>query len=367
VAHLDPSRFEPLLAFGPGGLLDPEARDLERRGVARLRPVGDLVREISPWRDIRALLQIRAVLDEERPDVLHTHSSKAGVLGRLAGRLCRTRAVVHTFHGFGFHDRQGPLPRALCTGAERLCASAADRLIFVSRANRDLAASLGLGSPERYALIRSGIDLSRFPARIASAGEIKASLGFPPDAPMVVSVGNLKPQKNAPDFLRAASLVIDEVPGARFLFIGDGPMRASLEASARSPSLGGRVVFAGWRRDVPEILASADAFVLTSLWEGLPRSLVEAMRTGLPCACYATDGVSDIVEDGVNGFVVPRGDSRALAGRVRRLLQDPGLRQRLGRAAAASIGAEFDIDGMVRSQERLYEEILAQKPPPEIV
>jgi glycosyltransferase involved in cell wall biosynthesis len=144
-------------------------------------------------------------------------------------------------------------------------------------------------------------------------------------------------------------------------------MRASLEASARSPSLGGRVVFAGWRRDVPEILASADAFVLTSLWEGLPRSLVEAMRTGLPCACYATDGVSDIVEDGVNGFVVPRGDSRALAGRVRRLLQDPGLRQRLGRAAAASIGAEFDIDGMVRSQERLYEEILAQKPPPEIV
>jgi len=354
VRGLDRARFEPVLVCGRGGMLDAEASaDPSFRTIY----VDSLLRSISPIQDLLALLELTKLLLAEKPEILHTHSSKAGILGRLAAALAGVPHVVHTYHGFGFHDRQPPLVKALYVLLERLCARFTDVLVFVSRSNVAYAAAHGITRPEDAVLIRSGVALAGLPAPV-DAAKLKMSAGVGMHKPVVISIGNLKPQKNAGDFVSAAKLVAAGSPEARFVFIGDGPQRGALEAKAFTAGLEGKVLFLGWRRDAAQWLAAADVFVMTSLWEGLPRALVEAMRSGLPSVCYATDGVTDLIQDGVNGYLVEPGDHAALAARVSELLNDAPRRKALGDAAAASIGPEFDIDGMVRSQEALYERLL---------
>ncbi len=355
VRHLDRAFFEPLLICGRGGLLDEEASaDPSFRTVF----VDPLRRDISPIHDLLALLELTRILLDEKPDLLHTHSSKAGILGRLAAALAGVPVVVHTYHGFGFHDRQPPFVKNFYVLLERLCARLTDALIFVSKANIAYAAKHGIARPEEAVLIRSGVALSGLPAPV-DASKLKMSAGVGMHKPLVVSIGNLKPQKNVADLLEAAALVLAAVPEARFAFIGDGPQRRVLEARAFALGLQDRFFFLGWRRDAAQWLAASDVFVMTSLWEGLPRALVEAMKSGKPAACYGTDGVLDLVKSGENGFTVEPGDHAALAARVTELLKDEPLRRRLGEAAAAAIGPEFDIDGMVRAQEALYARLLA--------
>lgn len=354
VRHLDRSRFEPVLVCGPGGMLDEEVKN---DASLRVIFVESLLRDISPFYDLLALLELAKILLAEKPAILHTHSSKAGILGRLAAFVAGVPVVIHTYHGFGFHDRQPALVKKLYVFLERLCARFTDALIFVSKANIAYAAEHGIVRPEEAVLIRSGVALGGLPAPV-DAAKLKMSAGVGMHKPLVLSVGNLKPQKNAADFVAAAAAVIARTPEARFVFLGDGPERRPLEARAFAAGLEGKVLFLGWRRDAAQWLAAADVFVMTSLWEGLPRALVEAMKSGLPAVCYATDGVKDLIVDGANGFLVEAGDHAALAARVSELLADEPRREALGAAAAASIGPEFDIDGMVRSQEALYERLL---------
>lgn len=344
-AHLDPARWEVTVASGRGGMLDAE------------QPVhflDNLVHPLSPLRDLLALFELSAFFRREKPALVHTHSSKAGILGRLAAALAGVRAVVHTFHGFGFNDRQGALTRTVYIWAEKFAAMFTDALVFVSKSNMETARTLGIGDPRKYRLIRSGVKLSGLPAEPLD----KATLGLGQHKPHVVTVGNFKPQKNPVDFLVLAEKVLEKNRDARFVFVGDGPLRDKMEANVLLKGLGGKVALTGWRRDAARILAASEVFVLTSLWEGLPRALVEAMKSGLPPVCYATDGVLDLVRDGVNGYIVAQGDVQGMAEKVNALLTDPALRKKLGQAAAASIGPEFDIDGMVRAQEELYASLL---------
>jgi glycosyltransferase involved in cell wall biosynthesis len=352
VLNLDRSRFEAMLICGPGGLLDDEARAWPD-DAPPVRFVPDLVREIRPWRDFQAFRRLRRILLETRPEVVHTHSSKAGILGRLAAAAAGVPVIIHTFHGFGLHERQPWLTRSIYLLAERLSARVSTALVFVSRANQEYAQRLGLGGAPSWELIRSGVDLSRLPATVDPAAK-KRELGLAPETRLVLSVGNFKPQKNPEDMLAAAKIVAARCRNAAFVFVGDGPLRARLETGVRQAGLERSFLMPGWRRDVAELLACADAFALTSLWEGLPRSLVEAMKSGVPPVCYATDGVLDLIRDGENGFAPAQGDVSALAERLLALLQDDGLRRRIAAAAAASVGAEFDIQEMVRRQEELY-------------
>lgn len=354
VAHLDPERYEAVLVCGPGGLLDEEAKKAGFRTVF----VPSLVREVSPAKDLLALLQLTNLFLAERPDVVHTHSSKAGILGRIAAALAAVPRAVHTFHGFGFNDFQRHAVKSLYVRLERFCATLSDALIFVSRANEEYALRHGIGQGRRRALIRSGVDLSRFPAKLADKAAKKAELQFGRHKPLVVSIGNLKPQKNPLDFVAVAQRVSAEIPDAEFLFIGEGPLRRKIEFQVIASGLSHRFSLPGWRRDAAEWLAAADVYVMTSLWEGLPRALVEAMRSGVPSVCYAADGVRDVLEDGVNGYCVPLGDVAQAASRVVALLKDPALREKIGRNAAASIGPEFEIAGMVKAQEALYDELV---------
>lgn len=362
-SHLDPARFDVLLLCGAGGELAAKASQASSEGPNhfRIQVIDPLVHPVSPISDLRALRQLASLLRKEQPAVVHTHSSKAGILGRLAARLAGVPVAIHTYHGFGFHDRQAPWTRWFYASLEWLCCRLSNESIFVSEENRRYAAAQGLIPPGGGVLIRSGIKLADYPAPIESREKKRGQLGMRMHKPLVLSIGNLKPQKNPEGFLRAAALCLKEVPDASFAFIGDGELKTRLQSKVLSLGLTNKVFFLGWRRDAAELLAAADVFVLTSLWEGLPRSLVEAMKTGLPAVCYATDGVTDVLKDGVNGFVVEQNDEPALARRVVELLRDPEKARRLGAEAARTIGPEFDIDGMVRAQEALYLKLLDVK------
>jgi glycosyltransferase involved in cell wall biosynthesis len=306
------------------------------------------------------LLELANLFLTERPDVVHTHSSKAGILARLAAALAGVPVVVHTYHGFGFHDYLPSLVKGFYVLLERLCCRLTRAIVFVSKANEEYARRHRIGDPARYHLIRSGVRLAEFPAPVAERGKRKAQLGFGMHKPLVVSIGNLKPQKNPADFVAMAERVCAELPETEFVFVGDGPLRQRLEFQLVAKGLSGRVKLPGWRRDAAELLALADVFVMTSLWEGLPRALVEALKSGVPAVCYAADGVVDVLQDGVNGFVVAPRDVNALAEKVARLLRDEPLRKSMAAQAAASVGPEFDIDLMVRAQERLYDSLLGR-------
>jgi glycosyltransferase involved in cell wall biosynthesis len=357
VASLDRERFNAVLIAGPGGMLEGRA------DPDRLVTAARLGRDIKPLADLSAFFELRALLKKLKPAVVHTHSSKAGILGRLAAAAAGVPVIIHTFHGFGFHPAQSFIKRELFILLERFCARFSDALVFVSEANMRTARGAGIGSPEKYRLIRSGVKLGAYPAKIDRAAK-RASLGLSPEDLVVLSIGNAKPQKNPGHFLEAAARLAPRHPRARFVFAGGGEQLEELRARALARGLGKTCLFLGWRDDSGELLAASDVFALTSLWEGLPRSLVEAFKTGLPAVCYSADGVSDILRDGENGFCPPPGDLDAFCAALDRLLGDAALRSRLARGAAATDLAGFDIDLMVRQQEALYAEFLAKKGSP---
>jgi glycosyltransferase involved in cell wall biosynthesis len=354
--------FRASLVCGAGGLLDEEAARIEGVRVTFLR---DLVRPIDPWRDLRAFLALTRLFRRTRPRIVHTHSSKAGILGRAAARAAGVPIVVHTIHGFGFNDEQPAALRALGVALERCASPLATHLVAVSRRNLENGVALGLIDPARASVIRSGVRIDAF--REAAGGDrrsapLRAELGIPPDAPLVGMVACLKPQKAPLDFVEVAARVAAARPGAVFLMAGDGELRAAVEERARRRGLAGRLHLLGWRRDVPRVMAALDVVVLTSLWEGLPRVIPEAIAAGRPVVATAVDGTAEILRDGDNGFLCPPHDCDGLAARVLRLLDDPGLGERLA-ARARPILREFDIDRMVREQEDLYRRLLRAEAP----
>lgn len=359
VSHLGEDQFQTVLISGPGGILDPEARKLSQQGI-QVHFVESLVRPISPSADLRALWALYHLLKKEKPHIVHTHSSKAGILGRWAAYWAGVPILIHTFHGLGFHEGQKWPYRFLLAFIERISAKISSKLIAVSRANQSYGLKYQIGKPYQYELIRSGVDLSRFPSPV-NRMQKRLELGIQQHKPLVISIGNFKPQKNPLDFVQMAKHVLKQVPQARFLFVGDGELRPKVEAALLKEGIWDKVLLAGWRKDTAEILSTSDLFVMTSLWEGLPRSLVEAMASGLPVAAYDVDGIRDILHDGENGFLVTPKDVEALSQRVIQLLKDESLRQRLGSAARISIGKEFDINTMVRQQEELYKSCLGNK------
>jgi glycosyltransferase involved in cell wall biosynthesis len=359
VTLLDRSRFEVALACGVGAELYREAQAV---ADMRLFSLTHLVREVRPHSDYAALGELRAAIRAFRPDVVHTHSSKAGILGRLAARRERVPVVVHSIHGFGFGPHQHAPVRLAFLTAERLAARWTDHFIAVSRNNLAEGVRLGLFAPDRASVIRSGIVLRSFRAH-AGGDRIRSELEIPAGAPLVLQVACLKPQKAPERFVALAATIGQRFPAAHFVLVGDGELRPQVEEARRRAGLERRLHLPGWRRDVPALLDAATVVTLTSRFEGLPRALVEALAASVPVAAMAVDGVDEVVRDGVNGFLVREGDVAALAERVAALLADAPLRARLAAAAGDRLD-EFERDTMVRRQESLYEALLHAPAPP---
>jgi glycosyltransferase involved in cell wall biosynthesis len=319
-----------------------------------------LVREVHPLKDFLALFRLARLIREGGYTIVHTHSSKAGIVGRWAAKLARAPLIIHTVHGWGHHDHQHPLVRAYYIWLERLTLPITDKLIVVSPLNIEKGVSDGIGQPDDYLVIRSGIELERFGHPQTPRDVTRTAWKIPVAAPVVGTVTRLSPQKGPLDFVRAAALILQAQPACYFLLVGEGPMHDEVVTLAGQLGIGHRLVLTGLRRDVPELMAAFDLFVLSSLWEGLPRVLPQAMATGLPIVATATDGSAEAIVDGVNGFLVPPGDPAALAQQVITLLNEPTLAQQMGAAGQQRV-AEFDVRRMVEQIAQLYEKLLRDK------
>ncbi len=320
----------------------------------------ELVRPIRPLTDWEALERIGETLRRLCPDIVHTHSSKAGILGRWAARRAGVPIILHTVHGFAFHDHMAAGKRAIFRTLERSTARITDQFICVARADIDKGVRAGIFSPDEVSLIRSGIPLEPFRQAAGRGAAVRRQLGIPDEAPLAGMISCLKPQKDPLTFVRMAARVQARIAGAHFMLVGDGELRSEVERAAAEAGLSGRLHVTGWRRDIPDIVDALDVLVLTSLHEGLPRVVPEAMAGGRPVVATAVDGTPEAVRDGETGFLVAPRDVATLVERVVPLLQDRPRARRMG-AAAAGLVEEFDIDTMVRRQESLYARLAASQ------
>ena len=357
---LDKRRFDVDVISGPqtgseGSLIE----EVCARGISLvIEP--SLIREIRPLRDLWSVYVLYRHIRRGRYTIVHTHSTKAGISGRWAAWLARTPIVVHTVHGWGHHDRQHPLLRAFLILTERVTQGITDKLIVVSPRNIEKGLADGIATAGKYVTIRSGIELDRFSHPTRTREEMRRELDIPLDVPVVGTVARFSPQKAPLDFVEAMSAVAEAVPETHFVYIGDGPLRSECENAISKAGLQERFHLTGLRRDVPELLTVMDIFALSSLWEGLPRVLPQAMAAGLPIVATAVDGNAEAVTDGVNGRLVPPGDAGALAQGVLALLRDPGTAARMGEAGCARV-QEFGARRMVERIAQLYEDLMRRK------
>jgi len=354
-------RFVPHLVCGQGGLLDQEARE---DGRVPVWWVPHMLREIRPQMDILALWEIRRAIrqillasGQGGLAIVHTHSSKAGILGRWAARLEGVPLIIHTYHGFGFHDWQTPMVRLVFQGIEQLTSRITHGLVMVSQANLVKAERCGIRPQILSRVIHGGIEIEKFRAARQDARQKREELGLGEGDKIVSMVSCLKPQKAPVDFVSVAGKVASQIPQAKFLLVGDGELRPQVNMAVAQADLQGRFQHLGWRRDVASILGITDVLVLTSLWEGFPLTLLQAMAAGVPAVVTRVDGSPEAILDGVNGFVLEPRDVEGMAARVVQLLRDPELRRKMGEEGRKRV-QEFDIDEMVRKQEKFYLELV---------
>lgn len=360
-ALLDGSRFRVEVISGPqtgseGSLIE----EVRHRGVA-LTILPELVRQVSPVNDLRALVKLTRRIKAQGYAVVHTHSSKAGVIGRLAARLANTPIIIHTVHGWSFHQHMHPWLKNTYILLERLAASFSDAIIVVASPDIEKGLRAGIGRPDQYHLIRSAIPLEVFDPEKVDRQAARRKLGIAPDTLVLGNVGRFSPQKNPLDWVRVASMVAQELPDCRFLLVGDGPLRAEVEALISASNLFERTTLTGLRRDVPDMLAAMDVFLLTSLWEGLPRVIPQAMAMGIPVVANRANGTAEALLHGASGYLCPPDDLDCLAAGCLELLRDPERRRSMGARGRAYAIEEFDLKEMVSQIADLYDELLAQR------
>ncbi len=358
---LDKSDWQVDVLCGPQtgveGSLIPEVR--RRKIPLTIEPA--LVREINPLKDLLALWRLTRFIKQGNYTIVHTHSSKAGILGRWAAKFAGTPVIVHTVHGWGHTPRQHPLVQKFYILLEKLTLPITDRLIVVSPRDIEKGTQAGIGTAANFTLIRSGIELDRFGHPRRTAADVRAELGIPPQAPVLGTVTRLSPQKAPLDFVRAAAIVSKNIPACYFVMVGDGPLRPEVERLAAKLGIAERLILTGLRRDIPELMAAFNVFGLSSLWEGLPRVLPQAMATGLPIVATAVDGNAEAVTNGENGFLTPPENPQAFAQAVIKLLHAPNLAQQMGQAGKKR-AAQFGAQKMVADIAALYTKLLTTTP-----
>ena len=356
VAHLDRAKYRPVLVAGPGGLLTDEARGLSHVDVRILPELGRSIRLVG---DLAALVKLTTLLRRLRPTVVHTHSSKAGILGRWAAWMAGVPVIVHTIHGYGITPAQPRWLQHLLIMIERFTGWITTQWIAVSQADIRKGRSWGLFR-DNVVLVRPGIDPQPF-QRVVDRDEqerIRREFGAQATTQLVGSIACFKPQKAPEDFIAVAHRVIAALPDVRFVLVGDGELRARVEARIAHYGIRDRVHLAGWRRDIPAIMHALDTFLLTSHWEGLPRVLLEARAVGVPVVATNVGGADEVVVDQTVGELCNAGDIEGLAAAIIRRLS-PTLESFDVRCAKpAQLPREFYIDETVRQYEQIYEQLL---------
>jgi glycosyltransferase involved in cell wall biosynthesis len=306
--------------------------DARRRGC-RVVDIPALGREVAPLADLTALAELVRLIRRERPAIVHTHTSKAGFIGRLAAVIARAPAVIHQPHGHIFYGYYSPRRTAVFTALERQAARWTDRIITLTDRGAQEHLARGIGRAEQYVAVPSGVPTAELRAAAPPRGEARARLGLDPDAFIVVGLGRLVPIKGFDLLARALPALVAQIPSARVLLVGDGAERRHLGAIAASMGVAERLRMTGETTDVASYLAAADVVAVPSRNEGMGRVIVEAMALGLPVVATAVGGIPDVVTDGECGRLVEPEDVDALAAALIELGRDPALRRKLGEAA----------------------------------
>ena len=345
-------RFETELISGPTeGSEGSLESAIEKAGIEILR-VPHLVRRVAPSNDWRALNELTRLFRERTYHIVHTHTSKAGLLGRIAARRAGVPAVVHTPHGHVFDGYFAKPVTRLFIACERYAARRTDSLIALTQ--RDLEEHLAqrIGFPEQWTAVFSGIDFGPFEEARQRRETTRAAFGIRTDEILIGGVGRLEHVKGFTYFVEAAKLVAEALPEVRFVHAGDGSLAPALREQARP--LGPRFAFLGLRNDIPELMAALDVLVLPSLNEGMGRVLLEAAAAETPVVASYVGGVPDIVRDGETGYLVPPAEPRAIAEKVLVLARNAAARHRMGALARERVVPHYSLEQMVERIEALY-------------
>jgi glycosyltransferase involved in cell wall biosynthesis len=359
-AGLNHGRFRTTLVAGSVGQNEGDMSYLAQTYGVQPVFLPELGREIGWKNDVHALRQLMRLMCREKPDIVHTHTAKAGTLGRLAAMAAGVPVKVHTFHGHVFQGYFSPRKTRIFLAIEKFLARFTDRIIVLSEQQAHEIADVYRVAPrEKICVIPLGFDLTPFLLAEQRRGKLRQELALPPEALIVSIIGRLVAVKNHHLFLEMARRVTAELPQAHFVIVGDGERRTSLEEQAKP--MADRIHFLGWRRDLPAIYADSDVVALTSVNEGTPVALIEAMASGRPVVATDVGGVSDVVHHGETGIVVESENADALTAAVRALLTDAAKRERFGAAGRPSVRERFDKRRLIDDVTRLYNDLLKQR------
>jgi glycosyltransferase involved in cell wall biosynthesis len=341
---------------GPEGSLEPELA----RTPDLLTRVPALVRPVHPLKDWLAVRQLEKILREQKPDIVHTHSGKAGILGRLAARRAGVPVIIHHIHGPSFGPFQGSLANWIFTAAERYAAGVTTHFVCSAQAMTRLYLAAGIGRPEMYTRIFSGFPVEPF-ANAANDPAFRSQLGLAPDAFVIGKIARLAPLKGHEDLFTAFQKLLPQFSRARLLLVGDGHLRTQLEAHARTLGLADKVVFTGLvlPGEMPRYVGIMDCLAHLSTREALSRVLPQALAAGKPVVSYDFDGADEICFDGETGFLVRTGDTATVTQRLLQLASDAPLREHLGRRGQQFVRENFVVEQMVDNLYYLYLKLTA--------
>jgi glycosyltransferase involved in cell wall biosynthesis len=360
-AGLDCSRYAPLLVTG---MEAPHEGSLKPQAVARRLRVAvlpELGREIDLAKDFATIWKLFRIIRREKPHIVHTHTAKAGFVGRAAARLAGAPVVCHTFHGHVLRGYFGPAKSRLFTLIEKFSACLSDRLITLSDLLKNDLIAMGIAHADKIMMAPLGLELKDFGRSQRGCGEFRSELKLDKAHKLVAVVGRLVKIKNIHLFIDAARIARQHAPEARFAVIGDGELRSELERHVHSIGMNNAVHFTGWRRDLANIYPDLDAVVNSSDNEGTPVSLIEAMAAGCPVVATKVGGVPDLLERGQFGRLTPQGDSCALAEAILEVFREPELTSEMVRKARDSVLKRYSIERLVSDMDQLYMSLLTAK------
>lgn len=336
--------------------------------------IGEMKRAIRPAEDRKAYRKLKSLIQDFRPDVVHTHAAKSGALGRLAAHACGVPVVVHTFHGHVFHSYFSAAKTRIFLETERYLARRSSGIIAISDIQKsELADTYKICPEEKIAVIPLGLDLDAFgQQQEAKRNDFRKQFGFAEDDLIITIVGRIVPVKNHHLFVKMAERVAARAEGqnVRFLVVGDGESRAAMEDAFRKSSVSyayfpedkapAQAVCISWSREVDRVFAASDIVVLTSFNEGTPVSMIEAQAAGKPVVCTNVGGVADIIENGATGFVVPTDDAAAFSDAVLKLVMDADLRRAMGEKGRRAVLGRFSYQRLVADMDGYYRRLLGR-------
>jgi glycosyltransferase involved in cell wall biosynthesis len=361
-AGLDRKRYSSLLVAGSENEAEGSMLDFASSRGVRPTVIPEMVTAFSlAPRDVKALLKLYTLMRQKRPDIVHTHTAKAGFLGRAAARLAGVPIVVHTFHGHVLHGYYGTMKNQLLRRIEKYLALVSDRLVTVSEQVRQDLVGYGIAKAEKISVVPLGFDLDPFANSHAIKGEFRCEMGLSEEHKLIGIVGRLFPIKNHELFLKSAALISAREPAARFVVVGDGVLRPAIENRAQELGIAERVIFTGWRRDLPRIFADLNILVVSSDNEGTPVSAIEAMASGCPVVATCVGGLPDLIQDQRTGYLVPPRDAVALSASVLHLLNNQEVACDLAQNAMVAVRQRFTVQRLLYDIDHLYSELLEKR------